>query len=179
MGGLKGLKQEQIQMRDMSVSTFMAGENAIIIEGIIKDSAKVPFYRISGEKSLPGVYHHMVVRWLVDCTTLRIVDLEIAMPEIPMDECLETKEMIKNIIGTEVTGSLSNNINYLFGGIKGCAHVKSLLLLMGSTALQGYILLNSRDRNSLEKKMAKIVNAAKNTCYVWREQGDLYNTYGS
>jgi hypothetical protein len=121
----------------------------------------------------------MVVRWLVECTTFRIVDLEIEMPEIPLAECLETKEMMKNIIGTEISGSFTNNINYLVGGTKGCAHVKSLLLLMGSTALQGYVLINSRDKNNLEKKMARIVNAAKNTCYVWREAGVLYNTYGT
>ena len=179
MGRLKGLKQEQIQTRDMYVSTFMAGEKTIIIEGIIKDSAKVHFYRISGEKSLPGVYHHMVVRWLVECETLRIIDLEVEMPEIPMTECLETKEMIKNIIGTKISRSFTYNINCLFGGIKGCVHVKALLLLMGSTALQGYVLLNSRDKSNLEKKLPRIVDAAKNTCYVWRQEGELYNTYGT
>ena len=180
MSRLKGLVQEPIQTREVTVSTFRADENSLIIEGTIKDSSKVPFYKITGE-ILPSetAYHHMIVRWLVQCSPMRIVDLEVQMPEIPVAECLETKELIKNIIGIEISGSFTKKINYLFGGIKGCAHVKSLLLLTGSTDLQGYGLLNSRDRDCLEKERTRIVNSAKNTCYVWRESGDFYKTYGA
>jgi hypothetical protein len=179
MGKLEKLKKKQVHQRDITAATFEVNETNFIIEGVIKDKSLETIYKLTGEKSPPSaVYHHMIIRWLVKCPDLKIIDLEVEMPTVPVDECHKTKEMLKDIIGVKISTSFTRNIGSLFGGIKGCAHMKSLLLLMGTTAVQGYWCMITRDKQKMEQSVGKLIGAIKNTCYVWRHDGEVFNTYG-
>jgi hypothetical protein len=178
MGKLQKLKKQQVHQRDITAATFEVDKTRFIIEGVIKDKSLDTTYRLTTGKSPPSVYHHMIIRWLVKYPGFEIVDLEVEMPTVPVDECHKTKEMLKNIIGIKISTSFTKNIGLLFGGTKGCAHMKSLLLLMGTTAIQGYWCMISRDKQKKEDNVKILSSAIKNTCYVWRHDGEVFNTYG-
>lgn len=179
VGKLKSLMKKQIHQRDITASTFEVDETCIIVQGVIMDKSLDSIYKISGEKSPPSVYHHMEVIWLIKVPEMQIVDVEVEMPTVPVNECLETKNMLKKIIGVYISGSFTRNISTLYGGTKGCAHIKSLLLLMGTTAIQGYWCLISRDKEIMEQQMKQLTHFIKDTCHVWRENGDVFKTYGN
>lgn len=178
MGKIKSLIKKQIHQRDIRASSFEVDETSIVIEGVLKDKALESLYKFTGEKTPPSVYHHMVVRWLVEGPQMRITDLEVEMPTVPNEECHKAEDLLKNIIGVEIVSSFTKNISSLFGGIKGCAHIKSLLLLMGTTAIQGYWCLVTRDKQKMERHAGMLVNAVKDTCYVWRQDGDAFKAHG-
>lgn len=179
MGKLQNLMKKQIHQRDITASTFEVDDTSIIVQGVIMDRSMETIYKVSGEKSPPSVYHHMVVRWLVKIPGMQIIDLEVEMPTVPVDECLETQNMLKKIIGVYISGFFTRNIGTLYGGTKGCAHIKSLLMLMGTTTIQGYWCHISRNKKILKQNLKDMAHSIKDTCHVWREDGNVFQTYGN
>jgi hypothetical protein len=169
---LKASCGEKIHVRSVEVSTYECSGEGIIIEGILKDNRLKPYYLITGNAHPPGTIHHMIIRLLIG-DNLLIKKIEVEMPSTPHADCTETINSLKEIEGLNIAPGFSARIKKITGGIKGCTHLTTLLLVMAPAAVQGYWSNIARKpfhgklfRESIEKYLT-------DTCYTWRKDGPL------
>jgi hypothetical protein len=164
-------KHEKIHTRQITVTTYDTDEDAIIVEGILKDDRLKDIYRPTGETIPPGTVHHMIIRMKVTRPRLTIEDIDVSMPTVPHDGCPETRNSLEPVIGMRISAGFTNNVKDLVGGAKGCAHLVSLLVSMASAAVQGAWTALSRNPQQPSGYMAKAMNVIVDTCSVWRRDG--------
>jgi hypothetical protein len=170
-------KHEKIHTRQITVTTYDTSEDAIIVEGVLKDDRLKEVYRPAGETIPPGTVHHMIIRMKVTRPRLTIEDIDVDMPTVPHDECPETRNSLKPVIGMRITSGFTNSVKDLVGGAKGCAHLVALLVSMASAAVQGTWTALSRNPQQPSGYMAKAMNAIVDTCRVWRRDGPKLADY--
>jgi len=163
---------EKVHVRSVEVSTYECKGEGIIVEGILKDNRLKPYYLITGDSHPPGTIHHMVIRLMVG-EHLLIKKIEVEMPSTPHPDCIETVNSLKEIEGLYIAPGFSAKVKKITGGIKGCTHLTTLLLVMAPAAVQGYWSNMARKpfdgkltRESMEKYLT-------DTCYTWRKDGPL------
>jgi hypothetical protein len=113
----------------------------------------------------------MIIRMKVARPQMTIEDIDVDMPTVPHDECPETRNSLKPVIGMRITSGFTNSVKDLVGGAKGCAHLVALLVSMASAAVQGAWTALSRNPQQPSVYMAKAMNAIVDTCRVWRRDG--------
>ena len=174
MARLKEMMTEaHVHQRKLEMKTHPLDDGRIIVEGQLKDDRMVDGYHWDGRKRPPGIIHHMIVRLLVGGWPLTIQEAEVEMPGIPQEFCLETMESVQAVVGVPIVSGYSDEIRRRIGGIKGCAHLAHLLVVMGPAALHGFWTSASRTPRPVPKSMDEIpgISLLKNTCWVWREGG--------
>ena len=114
----------------------------------------------------------MVIRMLIG-DRLLIKKIEVEMPRTPHADCIETINSLKEIEGLNIAPGFSAKVKKITGGIKGCSHLTTLLLVMAPAAVQGYWSNIARkpfngklSRESMEKYLI-------DTCYTWRKDGPI------
>jgi hypothetical protein len=68
---------------------------------------------------------------------LIIEDIEVEMPTIPYEACLETLNTLNQLKGMPIVAGFTAKGKNLVGGRKGCCHLLSLLTAMAPAAVQG------------------------------------------
>jgi len=169
---LKDRCGEKIHVRSVEVSTYECKEEGIIVEGVLKDERLKQYYLLSGEVHPPGTLHHMIIRMLIG-DRLAIKKIEVEMLRTPHADCTETINSLKEIEGLNIAPGFSARAKKITGGIKGCSHLTTLLLVMAPAAVQGYWSNIARkpfndklSRESMEKYLI-------DTCYTWRKDGPI------
>jgi len=114
----------------------------------------------------------MVIRLKVKGPDMFIEQAEATMPHHPREECPVVLPWIRKLEGLRMAQGFSMKVKKVIGGTKGCAHLTSLVIAMGPSAVQGYWAAYGveRERMSLHEQAIKNVI---NTCYLWREDGPL------
>ena len=172
-------KHEKIHTRRIEVATYDIGRQGVIVEGKLKDDRLQAISRPTGEHVPPGTVHHMIIRMRVSGPKLTIEDIEVEMPTVPYEECIETLTSLEPVKGMPIASGFTSNVKELVGGAKGCAHLVALLVSMASAAVQGYWTAVSRrptDQSDYrDRAMASIVD----TCRVWRKDGPKIQKYKS
>ncbi|MBN2078689.1 MAG: DUF2889 domain-containing protein [Spirochaetes bacterium] len=177
MGGLMRRAGEKAHERRITVSTYEAGRDRVIIEGRLVDDRLNEYYLVTGEKRPPGEIHHMVVRLLVHTNTFAIEDVEVEMVRTPRDECRELQGSLGVIKGERIVRGFSRRMRDLLGGVRGCTHLLALLLDMGPAALQG--IFSNRARSPMDvasmlgdpARTEFFLATLLDTCRVWRKDG--------
>jgi hypothetical protein len=80
--------------------------DSVIVEGILHDERLVETYRPTGDKHPPGTVHHMIIRMEIKGPKLIIEDIEVEMPTIPYEACLETLNTLNQLKGMLIRGWL-------------------------------------------------------------------------
>ncbi len=177
MGRLFDMAREMAHRRNIEITTYPAGENRFLVEGILVDRRFRENYLITGEKRPVGEIHHMAIMLLVNATTMIIEDVEVELVTIPRDECLKIKDSLDTIRGECITKGFTRRIQSLIGKDRSCAHLRTLLLSMSSAAIQGVFSIRAQkpmdlhliiNNPHLEKAL---MGTLVNTCHVWRENG--------
>lgn len=180
MSRLHDLAGEKTQQRTITIGTYPAGEDNILIEGILVDRRFKENYLITGEKRPVGEFHHMRILFLVNSMSMRIEDVEVEMITIPRDECMKIKESLIAIKGESIVQGFSKKMNSLLGNENSCSHLRTLILAMSQAAIQGVFSVKAQkplnlgfvaNNPQLEKRLT---DTLLNTCYVWRENGSEY-----
>jgi len=173
MTTLISLKGEKIHERAIMVETFRVDDDRILIEGRLNDRREREIYTLMGERRPPGAVHGMVARFLVGETPPKILDAEAEMPKIPIEECDKARDSIKKLIGLRIIYGFSRAVKERLGGTVGCTHLTSLVLSMGSAAMQG--IANNRGQKKISPEAKSLMSQyVKNSCCVWREDGELF-----
>lgn len=171
MNSLNPVKGEQIHNRNINISTFDCKKGGIIVEGELKDNRLKSYHKISGEKALPGVVHHMIIRMHVLGAGLAIKDIEAEMPEVPRDECRETINSLNIVKGMNISPGFTVRVKTVLGGPTGCSHLAALLLAMAPAAVQGYWAHYARKPLPDEFSTDLMNQYLIDTCWVWRREG--------
>ena len=170
-------RHEKIHTRNITVTTYDTDEDAIIVEGILKDDRLTEIHRPTGEDIPPGTVHHMIIRMKVKRPQLTIADIDVDMPTVPHDECPQTRNSLEPVIGMRISAGFTNSVKDLVGGPRGCAHLVALLMSMASAAVQGAWTAMSRNPEQPSGYVSKAMNAIVDTCRVWRRDGPKLAEY--
>ena len=157
-----------VHTRDISIRTFDLGDHWILVEGTLVDRG----HEQEPDKASKGaeLIHHMVIRLKVKGPGMLIEQAEATMPHHPREECPQVLPSIRNLGGVEIAPGYSMKVKKAIGGVKGCAHLTSLVIAMGESAVQGYWSAYEKGRIGLrEKTIKKFIN----TCHLWREDGPI------
>lgn len=173
MGSLKALKKELVHTRAIRMQTFAVDEERVLVEGILEDNRPFGVHTISNQRREPGQVHGMTVRLLMGGMPSRIQDAEAEMTTVPLDGCGQAVDSVKKLVGMPIVYGFSKEVKERLSGIEGCNHLTSLILTMGSAAVQG--MAAHRGRNPVPPEArAAMLEYLKDTCCVWKEDGDLF-----
>ena len=167
-------KHEKIHTRQITVATYDTSDDAIIVEGVLKDDRLKDAYRPEGETIPPGTVHHMIIRMKVARPRLTIEDIDVEMPASPHEECSEVQNSLLPVIGLRISSGFTVKVKELVGGAKGCAHLLALLIAMAPAAVQGAWSAATRQPVDSETISQSSLTRMKNTCFVWRSDGPNY-----
>lgn len=176
MASLKDkIKKEPIHRRLLNLRSYPVDGEEILVEGSLKDERFQAVYDLSGDIRKEGVIHDLAIRLLVGGKPLRILDAEAEMPHVPRERCRETQESIKRIIGLEIRSGFGEKAHKLIGGVKGCAHLTHLLIVLVQEALHGYWTQKMRNPEPPPRSVEDIdgLSYLVNSCRLWRENGPL------
>jgi hypothetical protein len=168
---------QKIHTRNIEVATYSFEDEAIVVEGHLKDDRLIDSYRSGGEVIKPNVVHNMIIRMKVRGPELIIEDIDVKMPKVPNDGCLETRRSLEPIIGMSIVSGFTVKVKELVGGAKGCAHLVALLMAMAPAAVQGAWSAATRLPNDSQALKTYSLKRLKNTCYVWRSDGPAFAKY--
>ena len=167
-------KLQPIHTRDIAVATYVCGDDAIIVEGELKDHRLVDSYRSAGEVIPPGVIHNMIIRLKIRGPGLIIEDIDVEMPSVPNEACLETRQSLESIKGMSIISGFTLKVKESIGGVKGCAHLTALLTAMAPAAVQGGWTAAARNPESSPALKTFALERLKDTCHVWRSDGPAF-----
>ena len=159
-----------VHIREISIRTSDLGNHDILVEGSLIDHRTRPR---SGEISEgSALVHDMVIRLRVKGPGMVIEQAEATMPYHPREECPEVLPWIRKLEGLEIAPGYSMKVKKVIGGVKGCAHLTSLVIAMGESAVQGYWAAYVAERRKIglrEQTIRKFIN----TCHLWKEDGPI------
>ena len=158
-----------VHKREISMRTFELGDHSILVEGSLIDRRYPPKQSKVPKKS--ELIHHMVIRWKVKGPGMLIEESEATMPHHPNEECPVILPVIRNLEGLRIAPGFTLKVKKVIGGIKGCAHLTSLVLAMAEEAIPGYwaAYVEERRRGIREEDVKNLIN----TCHLWREGGPI------
>jgi len=168
---------QKIHTRSIDVAIYTYEKDAIVVEGRLKDDRLIDSYRSGGVVIRPGVVHNMIIRMKVRGPNLIIEDIDVEMPTVPNDGCLETRLALEPVKGMSIVSGFTVKVKALVGGAKGCAHLVALLMAMAPAAVQGAWTAATRLPNESQALKTYSLERLKNTCYVWRSEGPAYIKY--
>lgn len=165
---------KKIHNRNLDISSYIVDDEHILITGELKEQNLITVYRMSGRVVEPKVFHHMQIQMLIKTSEIRIVDLHVNMPSAPHDDlCREMERSLDGLKGLVIAPGFTSNVKKIAGGVKGCAHLTTLLLSMAPAALQGYWIFEARNENRNSDTTVEITDYLTDTCWVWRKDGPL------
>jgi hypothetical protein len=162
--------KELVHNREISIRTFDLGDHYILVEGSLIDHRYRPRDDEASEES--KLVHHMVIRLKVKGPGMLIEQAEATMPHHPREECSVVLPWTRNLEGLRITQGFSMKVKKVIGGIKGCAHLTSLVTTMGPSAVQGYWAAYGVEKGRMSLHDQAVKNII-NTCHLWREDGTL------
>ena len=168
---------QKIHTRSIDVAIYSFEDDAIVVEGRLKDDRLIDSYRSGGDVVQPGVVHNMIIRMKVRGPGLIIEDIDVEMPTVPNDGCLETHRSLEPIKGMSIVSGFTVKVKELVGGAKGCAHLVALLMAMAPAAVQGAWTAATHLPNESQALKTYSLKRLKNTCYVWRSDGPAFEKY--
>ncbi len=159
-----------VHTREISMRTSDVGDHTILVEGSLIDHRYRPGQDEGSELSEP--VHHMVIRLTVKGPGMLIEEAAATMPHHPREECPEVLPWIRNLEGLEIAPGYSMKVKKAIGGVRGCAHLTSLVIAMGESAVQGYWAAyeaEGKRKGLREQTIKKFIN----TCHLWKEDGPI------
>lgn len=174
-------ERRAVHTRSINITTYLTGEDSIMVEGVLKDDRLCRTYLLSTGKEIePGVVHHFTIRLFISGPGLVIDGVEVDMSHAPREDCLQTKDSLKPLVGRAIASGFTQWVKKNLGGPKGCSHLNALVISMASAAIQGF--WSARTSRKLDLKKATSGMSAQfliDTCWVWRSDGPLAANLGT
>jgi hypothetical protein len=114
----------------------------------------------------------MVIQLRVKGPGMLIEQAEATMPYHPREECPEVLPWVRKLEGLEIAPGYSMKVKKVIGGVKGCAHLTSLVIAMGESAVQGYWAAYVAERRKIGLREQTIIKFI-DTCHLWKEDGPI------
>jgi Protein of unknown function (DUF2889) len=157
-----------VHTREISMKTSDLGDHTVEVEGDLLDHRYRPEHQVpSGGSEL---VHHMVIRLKIKGPGMFIEQAEATMPHHPRQECPVVLPWIRKLEGVRIAPGFTMKVKRIIGGKNGCAHLTSLVLAMGESAVQGYWSAYGVEKG---RERGRDLKQFMNTCYLWREDGPI------
>jgi hypothetical protein len=159
-----------VHTREISMRTSDLGDHTILVEGSLIDHRYRPRRNEVSEEF--ELVHHMAIQLKVKGPRMLIEQAEATMLHHPREECPEVLPWIRKLEGLEIAPGYSMKVKRIIGGVKGCAHLTSLVIAMGESAVQGYWTAYVEETRKIglpEQTIKKFIN----TCHLWKEDGPI------
>lgn len=173
MTSLEKLKGEKVHTRSIRIETYSVDEERVIVEGTLEDTRLQPIYTIAQQRRRAGKVHGMVVRLLLGGMPTEILDAEAEMPTVPMAGCRQAIDSVKGLVGLSIVYGFTKAVKDRLTSTEGCNHLTSLMLTMGSVAVQGMAANRGKTPPPPEAR-EMMLEYVKDTCCVWRGDGEHY-----
>ena len=95
------------------------------------------------------------------------------MPTVPLEGCRQAIHSVKGLIGMPIVYGFTKAVKDRFISTEGCNHLTSLMLTMGSVAVQGMAANRGKTPPPPEAR-EMMLEYVKDTCCVWRGDGEHY-----
>lgn len=151
--------------RDISVEVEEDGEGAVLLRGRLRD-------RRFGED-----LHVLEAEMRVSALDGAILGIDATMPVVPMPECREALEAVRDLSGEVIQPGFSDRVKGVVGSKRGCTHLASLIMNMGNASVQGraaYARKNLPEREAA-RHMEEVSEqlGLLDSCVCWREDGPV------
>ena len=166
--------KKHVHTRKISMRTSDLGDHTIEVEGDLIDHRYRPGRHAPPEES--ELVHHMVIRMKIRGPAMFIEQAEATMPHHPRQECPVVLPWIQKLEGLRIAPGFTMKVKRVVGGKNGCAHLTSLIIAMGESAVQGYWAAYGVEKGKergREQDLKKFIN----TCYLWREDGPIVKEF--
>jgi hypothetical protein len=173
MALLENRTGNRVHSRTLEIFTYPAEGRGIIVTGELVDKRLQPGYGLSGEIRPPSTVHHMIIRMLIEGLSFTIREIEVEMPGVPRDACLETAQFLDRLVGMNIVAGFTLKAKEMVGGREGCAHLLALLTAMAPAAVQGFWVHHSSKPIEKETSARLLDKYLIDTCWVWRCEGQL------
>ncbi|WP_054701390.1 DUF2889 domain-containing protein [Desulfosarcina cetonica] len=100
-------KSRQKAIHNRTIDTFIyegSTGDTIVAEGMFKDRRFLDSYDPSGEVRPPYTVHHMAIRMEIKVPEMTIEAIEVEMPTVPREECLEVQACLAPVKGMRIAG---------------------------------------------------------------------------
>jgi hypothetical protein len=177
MSSLMDMAKDIVHDRIIETKTYYVDDDHILCAGKLRETRHVDYYKFTGEKVEAGILHGLTILLLIKVPSLIIEEIEVSMDNVPRFECKEVEQCLAPVKGMAITGGFSSKVREIAGGEKGCTHLLHLIITMAPAVLQGFWASRYRkkpDVSSVSNASARMGNAIKNTCHVWREDGPAF-----
>ena len=130
-----------------------------------------------GAREAGAHVHDMELRLTLD-RDMVVKDIEVSTNHAPYDPCFTVAPAFKDLIGAKIGGGWRRAVNEAVGGIKGCTHLKELLMPAATVAFQTMGSWPSDAKEGEVKPVALPGKAAAKPyfldgCKAWSTQGDV------
>lgn len=130
-----------LHSRALGVTLTARADALIDVRGVIIDLRKRGFVPVGSELQPSGIVHHMTIDAVVDPATRRLETIAAAQPNIAFEasavtkgeSCRDLAWRVGGLTGAILDDSWSPRLSTEIGGPRGCSHLLTLALLLGST----------------------------------------------
>lgn len=160
-----------VHTRKIELNTYDLGEQRILVEGRLRDTRIPPVPAGEGELK-PIMVHDIAARIWVQGPDLTITAAEAKMDKVPREICPDILSGVQKLSGLRIFTGFTLKLKSMFGGVRGCIHLTTLLLVLGPEAVQGFFAAYGRKpgvRSPGNPAFARLVDS----CHVWRRDGEL------
>ena len=163
--------REHIHTREIKCFGYHRLDGLWDIEGSIIDTKTYSFENSERNGVSSGEpIHHMLIRITVD-DELIVYETEASTLSSPYSICPSIAPHFKNLKGIKIGPGWRQKLHQLFGGVKGCTHLRDLLA--GPIAVTAYQTIIPRRRDNEYEPKTKEAPALLNTCLAFSENGPI------
>jgi hypothetical protein len=168
MTSIDALKGERVHSRRIVIESWTAPQG-IVVEGRLHDERLRETFSMTGTRRSPGTIHDMILRLQVTGPPLVVAAAEAEMPGVPYGECREILGAVQKMVGLPIVAGFTEKAKRRLGGVRGCAHLTTLLVAMGPAAVQGFWSVRAAKPVSVTPETAAaLTHYLIDTCHVWR-----------
>ncbi|MDL2275406.1 DUF2889 domain-containing protein [Desulfosarcina sp. OttesenSCG-928-G10] len=169
-------RQKKVHTRTISVDIYEGpSPDTLVVEGRLQDRRHLDTHYPEGHVEPPYTVHHMVIRMALCLPEKTITEIEVEMPAIPNADCSDAQNSLEPIIGLRIAAGFMAAVRKKIPRKAGCTHLLELLSNMAPAAFQG--AWSKRVSRPIDPDtFRRMSGGLKNTCYAWREGGELVRT---
>jgi hypothetical protein len=141
------------------------------IEARMTDEKAYPVERATGPKAAGEYLHDMHVRLTLD-ERLTIRAIEVDMAAYPHDICPDAQPGMQDIVGLRIGAGWMDEVKRRVGGPLGCTHLRELLPVMATTAIQAIRPALRRRAVAAGTVLPNEGRPPRGSCWGWSQDED-------
>jgi len=125
-----------------------------------------------GRRPAGSPVHDMAIRLTIDAD-MTVHGIEIAMPSHPYASCTGAPEAFQALVGCRIGPGWRKMIQERAGGVRGCTHLRELLMPMATVAFQTLHGWSADDGSDEPGRVDDDPGRVLNGCKAWDARGEM------